>query len=87
MVVPKSSSDDSAIVYGIVSDTIEKNKTLCATGIFTKVSKYLKWIRSHMKNKTENGTVSQRTLKSGNDTPSNNVLTYTQSFLVIMLAW
>ena len=26
MVVPKSSSDDSAIVYGIASATLEKNK-------------------------------------------------------------
>ena len=71
MVVSKSASDNSAIVFGVASKTFNNTEkpSSCGTprdrpSIFTRVSKYLKWIRSHLKNKTENGTSSKRTLYS-----------------------
>ena len=71
MVVSKSSSDNSAIMFGVASKTFNDTEkpSSCGTprdrpSIFTRVSKYLKWIKSHLKDKTENGTSSKRTLYS-----------------------
>ena len=47
LVVPRSSSDASAIIYGVVS-----HGRKCALpnypGVYTRVAKYLDWIRSYM---------------------------------------
>ena len=51
---PKSLTDNSAVVFGILSHghgLIHKEIRKCAKAVYTKVTHFLGWIRSYMKGK------------------------------------